>query len=123
MKHSFAPLKSQHFNVVDVFKFSKNSVFATFSKIIIEFAKLMKMCRKFKEFVKISLPAEPAFRVATTTTTATATTATTLADLDWGFSRPAAVRPGRRWIGGFPGRRRSGRDGVGLGIFRDFPGF
>ena len=56
----------------------------------------------------------------TTTATATATTATTLADLDWGFSRPAAVRPGRRWIGGFPGRRRSGRDGVGLGIFRDF---
>ena len=23
--------------------------------------------------------------------------------LDWGFSRPAAVRPGRRWIGDFPG--------------------
>ena len=49
------------------------------------------------------------------TTTATATAAT-LADLVWGFSGPAAVRPGR-WIGGFPGRRRSGRDGVGLGVF------
>ena len=51
-------------------------------------------------------------RVATTTAAA----ATTLADLVWGFSGPAAVRPGR-WIGGFPGRRRSGRVGVGLGVF------
>ena len=34
---------------------------------------------------------------------------------------PAGGGPaGRRWIGDFPGRRRSGRDGVGLGIFRDF---
>ena len=52
-----------------------------------------------------------------TATTATATATTTLADLVWGFSRPAAVRPGRRWIGGFPGRRRFGRVGVGLGVF------
>ena len=57
-------------------------------------------------------------RVATTTTatTATATATAALADLVWGFSGPAAVRPGR-WIGGFPGRRRSGRVGVGLGVF------
>ena len=52
-------------------------------------------------------------RVATTT----AATATTLADLVWGFSGPAAVRLGPRWFGGFPGRRRSGRVGVGLGVF------
>ena len=32
---------------------------------------------------------------------------------------PAGGGPaGRRWIGDFPGRRRSGRVGVGLGIFR-----
>ena len=59
--------------------------------------------------------------MATTTATAAATAATaTLADLVWGFSGPAAVRLGPRWFGGFPGRRRFGRVGVGLGIFRDF---
>ena len=59
------------------------------------------------------IAAEPAFPCGDDNSNSS----TTLADLVWGFSGPAAVRPGR-WIGGFPGRRRSGRVGVGLGVFR-----
>ena len=87
------------------------------------------LCRSlFSDFLGIfghdtegtCLPAEPAFPCGDDNNN---TTTTTLADLDWGFSRPAAVRgPGSAdldWglfpAGGGPG---SGVGGFGLGVFR-----
>ena len=57
-------------------------------------------------------------RVATTTDSSRQQTATTLADLVWGFFRPAAVRPVGVGLGIFPAGGAAVRPvGVGLGIF------